>query len=338
MLFQLAVLYTATCGTITQAGAYTAPSVGPCKVIARDGALADTALVTVVAQGTTPTGVPFGPFAFWSSNTTVYAGPAPFTASIGQNNPGGIVAQITAARTMGLHLVLCLAGCAHAPVTTNGAFDLVKWKAAVALYNTAAIRTAITQAVADGTVLGNGLMDEPEHFTWGGVPTKAMLDGMATYARQFFPTLPMGVHTGPGGYKWRASEHYATLDFVANQYEWRAGPITTWLAAVRAQNAPDSVALAFSMNALAGGVQDRDGVWSCDGPGQAGLSLQSPWCRAPADSVRAWGRYLGPQGCFMVMWTYEATYFDRADNQSAFRDIAASLAVAPRKSCRRGGA
>jgi hypothetical protein len=213
----------------------------------------------------------------------------------------------------------------------------------MSLFNTSEIRTAVAAGVADGTIIGNAMMDEPEVTgggdgnTWGpsGWMTKAKLDEMAAYGHAIFPTLPMGVNHGPSGHQWRTSEHYRVVDYVVNQYAWRIGPIGSWLSAVRSQFQTDGVALGFSINTLAGGVQDRDGSWTCDGAGQAGLGPYNPTCRTPADSLRVWGRTLAPAGCALLMWRYDATYMDRSDNQQAFRDIAATAAATQRRACRR---
>jgi hypothetical protein len=329
------VTFSATGGSVTSSGLYTAGTTGGTfRLIAKESTTgaADTSGVTVVAASVSPTavGVPFGPFALWSTNSTVKWGPGPLSASGGQSSPGGVVTQINAARTMGLKLVLCLAGCAHDPVTTNGAFDLAKWKAAVTLYNTSTIKTAIAAAVADGTVIGNELADEPEHQSWGGVFTKAMLDGMASYARQYFPTLPQGI--GQGGaapYTWRTGERYQTLDFVIAQYAWRNGDVATWRSKVLAQAALDGVRSGFSLNLLDGGIP------STVAPCPVGVGTYGSNCRMTADQVRTYGRALGPSGCVMTMWKYDDAFFGRSDNQQAFRDIAAGLATAPWKSCGR---
>ena len=84
----------------------------------------------------------------------------------------------------------------------------------------------------------------------------------------------------------------------------------------RAQDQSDGVALAFSMNTLAGGVQDRDGVWSCDGPGQAGLSLPVPVVPgARRLGARVGHALAGAGGCSLVMWRSTAAYMARADNR-----------------------
>jgi hypothetical protein len=339
------VAFSATGGTVSSGGLYTAGTTGGTfRLIAKESTTgaADTSAVTVVVTsgtGTPPSvGVPFGPFAFWSSSTTTRWGPAPLTASIGANNPGGIATQIATARSMGQKLVLCMAGCAHAAVTTYNAFDLAKWKAAIAAYNTAAIRSAIAAGVSDGTVIGNSMIDEPEHPSWGGVPTKAMLDDMATYAKQYFPTLPMGVQFGgQASYTWRTAEQFHVVDFTISQYSWRifSGDVATYRAKVMARAALEGVTPAFSLNILAGGVPDTDGVYDCTGAGQAGIGVNGTNCRMTAPQLRDFGRALGPSACVLTMWTYDANYFGRSDNQQAFRDVASTLATAPRKACRR---
>ena len=51
--------------------------------------------------------------------------------------------------------------------TTDGTFDLAKWERRMDQYNTTPIRDAIEAGVADGTVLANSLIDEPENKKWG---------------------------------------------------------------------------------------------------------------------------------------------------------------------------
>ena len=247
------VAFSATGGTVSSSGLYTAgASGGTFRLIAKESTTgaADTSAVTVVVSsgGTTPPpsqlGVPYGAFAIWSTSSTLKWGPAPLTASIGANDPGGIVTQITTARSLGQKLVLCMAGCAHAAVTTNSAFDLAKWKTAIARFNTTAIRSAVAAGVSDGTVIGNSLIDEPEHPSWGGVPSKPMLDDMATYAKQYFPTLPMGVNFGgQASYTWRTAERFHVVDYTLNQYSWRlfSGDVATYRAKVEAQAALEGV-------------------------------------------------------------------------------------------------
>jgi hypothetical protein len=337
------VSFSATGGTVTSGGLYTAGSAGGTfRVVAKEAATgkADTSTVTVAvtAPSTTARGVPFGPFGLWNTYVSVKSSPVPFTTSQNASDPNGIVTQISAARSMGQKLVLAMTGGNHDQYITNGAFDLAKWKARMDRYNTTAIRNAVAAGVVDGTIVGNALLDEPEHRSWGGVMTKPLLDEMATYAKAYFPTLPMGVNHGPDGYyQWRPTEHYRVVDYVLNQYAWRVtrGDVATWRDKVLAQAKLDGTTVGFSMNIYAGGVQDTDGTWDCTGAGQGGLGPYNPTCMMTAPQVRDWGRALGPAGCVLLMWTYTSEFMTNPDNIQAFKDVAASLAAAPAKSCRR---
>ena len=295
----------------------------------------------VVRPVPTALGVPFGTYWLWASSTTLKASAAPFTASIQASDPGTVVAQITAARSMGQHLLLFFAGGSHTPYMTNGVFDLAKWKARVALFNTAAIKTAVAQGVADGTILGNALIDEPENVSWGpsGSLTKPKLDQMATYAKTIFPTLPMGVQAMTTYAGWRTGERYAVVDYVWVPPMVRSigGNLTAWRDAVVARAVLDGVAVMWGLNVLDGGVQAaRDGLWICSATLTQGRGTYDPNCRMTSAQVRDWSLTLAQRpGCAQILWTYDAAYLSRADNQQALRDVATMLATLPRKACRR---
>jgi hypothetical protein len=107
-------------------------------------------------------GVPFGPVALFDGAQPIATAVA-FTASQNYTSPETVIAMIANARAAKQSLILALTGGPAEEYSTNGKFDLAKWKRRMDQYNTAAIREAIAGGVADGTVLGNSLMDEPEH-------------------------------------------------------------------------------------------------------------------------------------------------------------------------------
>jgi hypothetical protein len=283
-----------------------------------------------------PLGVPFGPVALWDGVQPI-ATAVGFTASQNYTSPDNVIPLIANARAAGHRLILALTGGPAPQYSTNGKFDLAKWKRRMDQYNTAAIRNAIAAGVADGTVLGNSLMDEPEHKKWGGVTTKPVIDSMAAYAKRYFPTLPVGPSHGPNGYyQWRPTERYRVVDYVRNQYNWwvTKGDAAAWRDKVLAQAKLDGVAVAFSMNILDGGqTAARDGTWSCPAGTSAGRGTYEPACRMTATQIREWGEALGPAGCAMFMWRYDSVAMGRADNQQAMREVAARLARAPRWAC-----
>jgi hypothetical protein len=240
---------------------------------------------------------------------------------------------------MGHRLILVMAGGLSTEYTTNGQFDMTKWTNRMDTYNTDGIRNAVAAAVADGTVIANQLIDEPETRRWGGNITKATLDSMATYGHNMFPTLPMGLNHGPPGYNWRSTERYNVVDYVLYQYNYyiTSGDIGAWRSAVLDQAKLDGVTPMFSINVLDGGVQDRGKGkdYKCTGAGQAGKGTYAPNCRMTPTQVRDFGRAVATDGCFLMLWEYDATYMSEADNQDAFREIASLVASQPRRSCAR---
>jgi hypothetical protein len=280
-------------------------------------------------------GLPYGPIGLWSSNTSVSWGPAPFTGTQNYTDPNGIVTQINSARSKRQRLILAMTGGPSTRYTTNGKFDMAKWKNRMNSYKTATIRNAVAAAVADGTIIGNQLIDEPETPRWGGNVSKSTIDQMATYAKDIFPTLPMGINLGPPGYKWRTGERFRVLDYVIYQYNHyiTSGNISAWRESVLDRARADGVTPAFSLNLLNGGVQDRRGSWDCQGTG--GKGTRFPNCRMTASQVRDWGRAIGVAGCAMQMWRYDGAFMSKSANQDAFRDVASLLASKSRRSCKR---
>ena len=283
-------------------------------------------------------GVPFGPFQLWTDAKPMATAVA-FTGSQNYTSPQNVVTMIANARAARHKLILVLTGGGPSQYTTNGKFDLAKWKARMDQYNTAAIRAAIAAGVADSTVLGNSIMDEPEHRNWGGVMTKPLLDSMAAYAKRYFPTLPMGPSHGPGGYYlWRPTERYRVVDYVLNQYNYwvTKGDAAAWRDKVLAQAKLDGVGVAFSMNILDGGqTAAPDGLWACPTGTSAGRGTYEPACRMTATQIRDWGKVLGVAGCAMLMWRYDSVAMGRTDNLVAMREVAGVLGTAARRGCAR---
>jgi hypothetical protein len=290
-------------------------------------------------QPTTPvtyTGLPFGPSGLWTLNRVNW-GPSPFTGSQNYIMADTLILQINAARDHGQRLMLAMTGGRETEYSTNRQFDMTKWKHVMDTYNTPAIQEAVAAGVADGTIIGDILLDEPETKRWGAVLTKGMLDEMATYVKAIFPTLPVGVNHGPPAYKWRDPERYHVLDFVRYQYSWyiTSGDVVAWRDAVLAQARLDGVTPALSINVLDGGVKDKDGDWLCVDAGQAGVGTYPPNCRMTPDQVKTWGTALAPYGCFFALWQYDYDYMSNPANQEAFKVIADLVASVPPRSCKR---
>ncbi len=290
---------------------------------------------TTPAPALTHTGIPYGPYGLYANTTEFEWGPAPFTSSLDNSGfPKAIVKRIDAARRQRHRLVLAMTA-DRKLYMTNGRFDFGKWKARMNTLNTSTIRKAVADGVADGTIVGNKLIDEPEIPQWGGVLTKPLIDQMAKYAKNIFPTLPMGITYGAPGFRWRTGERYKVLDWVGFQYVWNfnQGDIAAWREAVLKQARVDGVRPVFSLNILDGGVRDKSGAWDC--PRTGGKGTRTGYCRMTADQVRTYGRATGPYGCAMLMWRYDDAFMSKSANKSAFQDVASLLKSKPKRSCRR---
>jgi hypothetical protein len=301
---------------------------------------------------TSYSGIPFGPFGLWKSYTEVYWGPSPFTGAQNYVDAGGIVTLINSARSKRQRILLVMTGGLSTRYTTNGRFDLTKWKNKMNTFKTSTIKNAVAAGVADGTIIGNSLIDEPETKRWGwsggtnntSYITKATLDGMATYAKGIFPTLPMGVSHTTLYASWRTTQQYHVVDFVwSPPLSWntvQAGSsVAAWRDKVLSRSRVDGVTVAWGLNPLDGGIRDgdNDGRWECPSTKTQGKGTYYPLCRMTASMVREWAKTLiaATPGCAFVIWKYDGGYMSRTDNQQAFRDVASILGSKAKKSCRR---
>jgi hypothetical protein len=258
-----------------------------------------------------------------------------------------MASRINAARNGGYKLLLQLPSGSHHDQTSpllsviNGVlqFDEAKWRAIVDQFNTPEIRQAIADGVRDGVIIGDVVMDEPQVTgegdgnTWGpaGTMTKLRVDGLCSYIKQRFPTLPVGVFHQHNTFE--PDKSYRICEFIVDQYNERRGDVYTFRDDGLALARRDGHSIMFSLNVLNGGVQDRDGTWDCTGTG--GKGTYAPNCRMTADQVREWGQILGPVGCGLFMWRYDDAFVTDPVNQQAFKDVAARMATAPAKTCTR---
>jgi hypothetical protein len=333
------VSYQATGGTISETGLYTAgPTAGTYRVIATADQLADTAVVTLAATsgGGTPgvplppgmSGIPMGLSALIVSGRE----PIHYTASLDGYTASNIISRLNTARSKGLRVLMNMTGGSHENYKTDGVFDYSKWKAKMDTYNTAEIRAAVAEAVADGTIIGNSVMDEPANHSpikgWGpeGTMTKARVDGLCQYVKQMFPTLPVGVVHDHRVLE--PEKNYQVCDFLLSQYRLSKAPVTEFRDGGLAFARRSGITIAFSLNILHGGTPGTDcEKWGDDPNGML--------CPMSADQVQEWGVVLGSAGCMLNMWRYERDYYDKPDVQRALGHVAGVLKGLPAKACRR---
>ena len=364
------VAWRATGGTIDSSGLFLAGrAAGSYRVMAteRGGARADTSVVSIAAPPATtlisppalapPTrpspkslsavardtvaggGIPFGPYGAWEDEG-LKSNVESFNLSIGALTPRNIVPRLVHARANGHRLILAMTGGSHNQYKTGGVFDYGKWLAKMLTYDTPAIHEAIDQGVADGTIVGASVMDEPHNIedgsSWGpkGTMTKARVDSMCGVVKQMFPTLPVGVVHDHDIFQPKQSYH--VCEFLLDQYAARKGDVVKFRDAGLAMGRRDDMSIVFSLNIINGGIQaSRDGAWDCSPTETGGRGGGQPNCRMTAEQVRDWGILLGSAGCALTMWRYDPDFMARPENVQAFRDVAAKLATLPARSCGR---
>jgi hypothetical protein len=342
---EIDVTFRATGGTITPTGLYTAgQTAGTYRVIAASSALADTSVVTLAQSsgggtpipdpipGPTPapggTGIPMGIFGLLSYG----AEPTAYTMAVDGYSAGNILTRIAEARRMKIRLFLNMTGGSHSNYMTNGVFDMAKWRAKMDSYNTAAIRSGVAAAVAEGIIVGNSVMDEPANTsttnTWGpaGTMTKARVDDMCRYVKNIFPSLPTGVLHDHRIFE--PEKGYQTCEFIVSQYRLSKGDVTDFRDGGLAFAARHRISIIFSLNIIHGGTPGTD----CD---KWGDDPRGVLCPMSATQLRDWGIKLGSAGCALMMWKYERAYIDRPEIQGSLRDIAGALGRMPRKPCTR---
>jgi hypothetical protein len=334
------VAFSATGGTVSSTGQFTAgQQTGNFRVIASAGGLADTAAVTVTSSttsepapsapgGTVGMGVPVG---LWNLLATG-ASAGPYTMTIDPYTASTLLSRLADARSKGFHVFMNMTGGDHANYVTDGYFDLSKWKARMDAYNTREIRAAVAQAVADGTIVGNSVMDEPQSTldgkSWGpaGYMTKAKVDQLCAYVKSIFPTLPTGVVHDHRVFE--PEKNYAVCDFIVSQYRMSKGPVESFRDGGLAFARRSGIAISFSLNVLHGGPASTDCPKYGDDP-------SGTLCPMTPQQVRQFGLTLGTASCTLAMWRYQSAYYDDANIRAAVAAVGDSLARVPRTPCLR---
>jgi len=304
------------------------------SLVADSVALSDSTIsldsldLAMSASAASRSGTPFGPDGLWASYTGMRKGYQLFTASVNSDSPQGLIKRINAARAANHQLALMMTGGGHKNYTSHGKFNYAKWKRRMDGYRTPAIRAAVHRGIADGTVLMNNMLDEPNHPDWGGAINKATLDRMASYVKSIFPGLPTGVSIR---WDWRPNERYKVLDFIQTQYVSRFGSATAWRDQALAAAKKNGIKLAFAFNPLNGGTVIRN----CPLGRTGGKGTYGGNCRMTPAQIRSTAASLGASACALLMWKYDAAFMSKAANIKAFQDVRSMMARNTRKSCSR---
>jgi hypothetical protein len=181
----------------------------------------------------------------------------------------------------------------------------------------------LTSYIADGTIIGHFLMDEPEdRSNWNGrVVPQAMIEEMANYSKQLWPTMVTMVRTHA---YYLEGHQYPHLDATRVHYLDRFSPIDSFINA----NVDGAKALGL---ALVGGLNVLNGGSKTSGiPGKwAGKFAMN------ADEIRAWGtRFLSEDICAFILWEYDSTYLARPEIREALAELAQIARSLPKRECR----
>jgi hypothetical protein len=324
---------------------------GDTTFLSRGRAISTTAVVTDslwirVAAPVLSSGIPFGLMAGWKG-TDIAPGTEILTMTYASETPATLLARIASARSRGIKMVTVMTGGARAGYLTSGVFDRAKWQVRMNGFNTPAIRAAVAQAVSEGILIGNSVMDEPfnaggpgnEANSWGpaGTMTKARVDSLCGYAKAIFPTLPQGVFQDYGV---ADDSSYRVCDFIVSQYRITKGPLTDYRDGALALCRRDRHACAFAINILDGGIpakrspgQTGYAAGDCPLTTTGGRGTYFPNCRMTAQQVREAGRILGIAGCFLTGFRYDSAFMANPSNQQAFQDVVSELATRPETAC-----
>jgi hypothetical protein len=255
-------------------------------------------------------GLPFGPFHLPDDQFR-----APFTGALRGVHPEDVVATLDAARRSHFRVVITLQRGRKRFRNPDGSFSLALWQGEIDRFR----GIDFAPYVADGTLLGHYLFDEPHDPTnWDGRPVAyAVIDSAAAYSKRLWPTMPTIVRSPPtflaAGAPWRF------LDVAWAQYTARHGDVRSFIGRESAAARRMDLGLAVSLEVLSGGPFRRP---------------------ISASDLRDWGSVLAsePTACGLFMWKYDKkdpSYFERADVRAAAASVARVASARAAPPCRR---
>jgi hypothetical protein len=241
----------------------------------------------------------------------------------GPLDPSNILSKLSAVRAKGGRVVLKLCKGSDSYVkNADGTFSFSKWKSLVSRYR----NINLGPYIADGTIVGHFLIDEPQRAAkWGGrTISPATLEAMAKYSKQLWPGMTTIARVVPS---WLAasSVSYTYLDAGWAQYASSKGDAGKWAAAEVAAAKRKGLGLVVGMNVLDGGNgSSRIAGWS---RGRYAMS---------ATEIRNYGTALLNQSysCAFFNWMYDSRYFGRTDIKSAMASVSTKARAHAKTSCR----
>jgi hypothetical protein len=285
----VAVAFSATGGTVTSSGLFTAGSkAGTFKVIARDTAtsLADTAQLTVTAPSITePSGdVTTNGLTVGSWLYPVDSLGKQYTASVINAYGPTLISQLSVARQKGGMVALYLS---RARSRVNGTLSVSTATAEIQSWPDISpyLSTIVCVMVGD---------DIASSVIWGpGAPYLAQWDSIARVVRVRWPTARPCLRALPTQMKGRA---WQWMTHAWPQYHAKKhGPVATWRDSQRSTASSLGLGVIFGLNVLSGG----DGSSGIHGTAIDG----SDW-QMTGTEVAKYGTALLPYTCGLLNWQY----------------------------------
>jgi len=269
-------------------------------------------------------GIPFGPSIYTQHESANLLVPPSelspsFTALKIDAYRYKLLAALEAARRANGRILVSFSG-GSAEYTDSNGFNLEVWKREVDEFRD----FDLSSYIADGTLIGHYIMDEPsDRRNWNGhLVARADIDEMARYSKEIWPDLPTIIR----GWPWYLKGYsYRYLDAAWAAYHERFGSMDAFIAS-NVQDAKESgLALVVGLNVLAGG-------------GEEGLpGYHSDKFAMTASQVRSWGGALldQPYLCAFFMFRYNPDYFTRADIQEAVAELSEKAQRLEKRTCLR---
>ena len=269
-------------------------------------------------------GIAFGPNVYTKhASSTALIPPSgvdpSFTGLVNAAYIPTLLAKLEAARRANGRVLLSFAGNSDSYRDANG-FNLAVWKRRVDRFR----GIDISSYIADGTLMGHFIMDEPSdpHNWLGHQVSLADIDEMARYSKEIWPDLPAVIR----GWPWYLKGYeYKYLDAAWAQYAARFGSIDDFIATNVEDAKASGLALVIGLNVLAGG-------------GEHGLpGYYNEKFSMSAAQLREWGgAFLAkPYGCAFFMFRYDSAYFNRPDIRDAMAELSQKAQSLPHQTCKR---
>ena len=254
-------------------------------------------------------GIPFGTFAQPTEAFGSVLNGAKMNIS-----PDLMLRTLAEIKARGGRVILAMGGDQKYFRDAQGHFSLSLWKERINRYK----GLNLSSYVADGTVIGHYLIDEPnDPANWNGEPIPgSMVDEMAKYSKSIWPGMNTIVRASPT-YMDNFTTTYKYLDAAWAQYTERFGDPRAFLAANVASAKSKGLALVVGLNISLGSLKGTE------------LSPQQ---------LETWGSALLSDSypCAFISWQYRDSYMSRPEIRTAMSNLAQKARSHAARACGSG--